>query len=672
MKKDRKISLHRHPCFIGDADSVMHDCCGSCPVPKNDEEVDVAAEEGKIYVSGKLTFMKDDPGRQTIGSFNPLTSDDYTEQAYIGNTAELCLKIVDCELYFVEEWCARADSDINRRDHTGRTPLQLACQCSTPEIVACLVANGARIVARLIDGMTALHIAAARGNADMVNTLLTKSESNEQEEAEKEGKNSAAAKTQRLSNSEDDVQMTDVLATNDREDYSGESGNEDMSNAASDESDPTTEGSFVKVKGLSAPQSGFMPEDEEALGPDIYEVNVVAWDAPVSPLHLAILGAHVEVIKTLIGKFGADALLPVKLIHEYSRDPKAAIMTLVLAARLPAPDASKVSRTLLSFGASPAQGDMHGISVIHYVTAMEKIEVLKECFDANKSATEAALSNAIVENSYWHPNASTPLTTSIKIPNPILASMLLGLGVKPSIGVDEFVPAYNLATEKHGNRNFNMEVSEVFAQNVTQPIILAIHQDVPTIVQQLLDHGVDANTIDEASQRAIFNYHADGRGTITEGSLLDLVNARIDSLGLSLKSNAAVPDPIDLEDEEVYMRGTTQNSYKRWYFLKEIQGMKKITNDWRQETLKQVEQDTKRRGLKEKRNAIINLRTEFELLRERLLKQGALTLKQLYPDIPYKNAETSPHRPPNRRWRPKVDFRVHNLTETMRENYLQL
>lgn len=36
----------------------------------------MAVEENKIYVSGDLRFMKDDPGRQTIGSFNPLTNDD--------------------------------------------------------------------------------------------------------------------------------------------------------------------------------------------------------------------------------------------------------------------------------------------------------------------------------------------------------------------------------------------------------------------------------------------------------------------------------------------------------------------------------------------------------------------------------------------------------------------
>ena len=82
-KKDRKVDLHRHPCFIGDAESIIHDCCGFCPEPKTEEEHEVAKEESKIYVSGDLEFKKEDPGRQTIGSFNPLTADDWTDMAYV-------------------------------------------------------------------------------------------------------------------------------------------------------------------------------------------------------------------------------------------------------------------------------------------------------------------------------------------------------------------------------------------------------------------------------------------------------------------------------------------------------------------------------------------------------------------------------------------------------------
>lgn len=154
-----------------------------------EEEREVAKEEGKIYVNGDLAFMKDDPGRQTIGSFHPLTSDDWTEMAYIGNTEELCHKICEEDLDFVENWCKQnGDSrdSIDRRDHTGRTLLHLAAQSSTPEILKCLVDHGARIVARLVDGTTAIHIASARGNVEMVKTLLERSEENEAAEDEKQ------------------------------------------------------------------------------------------------------------------------------------------------------------------------------------------------------------------------------------------------------------------------------------------------------------------------------------------------------------------------------------------------------------------------------------------------------------------------------------------------------
>lgn len=164
----------------------MHDCCGFCPEPKTEEERAVAKEEAKMYVSGDLAFMKDDPGRQSIGSFNPITADDYTDMAYIGNVTELCQKICDGDLAFVEDWCKRAEVNIDRRDHTGRTPLHLAVQSSTAEIVRCLIDNGARIVARLVDGMTALHMAAARGNGEIVKRLLEKSVANEKKSCREE------------------------------------------------------------------------------------------------------------------------------------------------------------------------------------------------------------------------------------------------------------------------------------------------------------------------------------------------------------------------------------------------------------------------------------------------------------------------------------------------------
>ncbi|GIK05037.1 hypothetical protein Aspvir_009136 [Aspergillus viridinutans] len=41
-------------------------------------------KKNKGQLSGKVTFIKDDPGRQMIGSFHPITDDDWTKIAYEG------------------------------------------------------------------------------------------------------------------------------------------------------------------------------------------------------------------------------------------------------------------------------------------------------------------------------------------------------------------------------------------------------------------------------------------------------------------------------------------------------------------------------------------------------------------------------------------------------------
>jgi hypothetical protein len=76
--KDREVKLHRHPAFVGDAEYVVEDCCGSCPKPVTPEEIEVWEQESKTYISGPISFIKDDPGRQAIGSFNPITDTDWT------------------------------------------------------------------------------------------------------------------------------------------------------------------------------------------------------------------------------------------------------------------------------------------------------------------------------------------------------------------------------------------------------------------------------------------------------------------------------------------------------------------------------------------------------------------------------------------------------------------
>jgi hypothetical protein len=53
---------------FGRFEDVVNDCCGHCPVPKTEDEKAVAENEEKLFVSGRISFMRDDPGRQVCNS----------------------------------------------------------------------------------------------------------------------------------------------------------------------------------------------------------------------------------------------------------------------------------------------------------------------------------------------------------------------------------------------------------------------------------------------------------------------------------------------------------------------------------------------------------------------------------------------------------------------------
>lgn len=295
---EREVYLHRHPAFFGRVEDVIEDCCGCCPTAATPEEIEIAEKEAQIYIKGKVAFMIDDPGRQQIGSFNPLTESDWTDMAYVGNTARLCQSIVDGDLDDVLNWLSQEEADPNQRDYTGRTPLHLAVMTSTPEVVKCLIDHGARLTARLADGKTALHLAAARGNVEMIKLLMEKSIENEEAEDEKQDRRRKAARAAKTDESAE--QKKEALESDESEaEESEEESDGELIEATTDgDAASMTTGSFVKVKDGEGTTEDLVLEESED-DPDYYQIDVLAWDVPCSPLHLAIAEGHEEAVKLL-------------------------------------------------------------------------------------------------------------------------------------------------------------------------------------------------------------------------------------------------------------------------------------------------------------------------------------------------------------------------------------
>ncbi|THH03941.1 hypothetical protein EW146_g10312, partial [Bondarzewia mesenterica] len=120
--KNKGRKLHRHPAFFGNMQECLDDCCGHCPAPRNREEHELQDEEDKSYIRGRVAFIVEDPGRQSMsGSFNPIDEGEWSEQAYVLSSAKFFTSIAANDRLTVNEM-VKDGADVNSRDHVGRTP----------------------------------------------------------------------------------------------------------------------------------------------------------------------------------------------------------------------------------------------------------------------------------------------------------------------------------------------------------------------------------------------------------------------------------------------------------------------------------------------------------------------------------------------------------------------
>ncbi|KAK1776822.1 hypothetical protein QBC45DRAFT_394854 [Copromyces sp. CBS 386.78] len=619
QRDDRTVYLHRHPAFFGRFKDVVEDCCGYCPVPQTDEEKDIAEAEAKIYVSGRISFIKDDPGRQQIGSFNPLTDDDWTEMAYIGNTARLCQAIVDEDVEHVQDWLSQEGADPNTRDHTGRTPLHLAVMSSSPEVVRALIEAGARLTARLADGRTALHLAASRGDLEIIKILMNKSNTNEEEfeELEDQRRKARAAlreqKTEKMDvdqENEDDLEDIEMIEADDAE-----------SDAAGDKMSIAT-GSFVKVDKTPetpAPDGTLPAEDEE--GPDFYDVNQVAWDIPCSALHFAILEGHDEVVKLLCQEYGADVLLPVKFLQDKNK----ALLTLVLVMALPIEKAKSMAQTLLSLGATVAQADMNSCTVFNRYVERNARTLLDLAYELDKAGYKTAINHVLCNQ--WA-QSDTPLLTAIKEGNLGMVVKLLDTGAVPEIDFETWLKSARQSAMESRLSDFESN-KKLFQQNLDRPLIAALQSKEPSIALELLERGCDPNTLHPDSARALENtYSSRWKGK----TALDMVRSQLRALRKYKGENTTLEEPQKRLGLDTYLERFKEGTYQHWAVSGAVKSAKWGEKRVWKEYEKGLECLARTKGIPEKEQAIRDAIATLEKIEQSIISKGGKTFKELYPD----------------------------------------
>ena len=161
---------HTHPCFIGTLEEVIQDCCGHCPrVPAS-----VDRESLECFVSGPLSFIVDDPGRQTIGSFHPITDGDWCDGAYLSKDAEQLMQAANSNDVDAIRELVKGGVSVNTTDSLGRTALHIATLSNQRAAAEALLELGADATVHMKDGRNIVHIAAEYGYLELLQLFLQK------------------------------------------------------------------------------------------------------------------------------------------------------------------------------------------------------------------------------------------------------------------------------------------------------------------------------------------------------------------------------------------------------------------------------------------------------------------------------------------------------------------
>lgn len=322
-------------------------------------------------------FIQEDPGRQSIsGSFNPIDDGEWAEQAYIGEAEKLCKAIISLDRVTVLQMIKEVD--INRRDHVGRTPLHLAILTGASEIACDLIDAGARMMARLVDGRTALHLAAQLGLGHVIEKLLERSELNkEQAEEEKAAKEAEEGKT----TADEDDPMDGTSKDEEVDAKSEDIGDDDEEDEKDDEEDDDYEVVNREDANDGTVADANIPEDDED-EPDILDVNIPDWDYGFTPLGYAIVHGHLDVVDQLLVA-ESDPLQPVKSnSHDIPIVHPLALTVLTEDEDV----ACKIAERLIQAGATSSTADRALMSVFLRIVTAGRPKLLSTLFRVDSKA----------------------------------------------------------------------------------------------------------------------------------------------------------------------------------------------------------------------------------------------------------------------------------------------
>ncbi|RXW22626.1 hypothetical protein EST38_g3223 [Candolleomyces aberdarensis] len=481
--KNKGRRLHRHPAFFGTMEECLEDCCEHCPEPIDDDEKELIAKEEDQYIIGRIKFIEENPGRQTMtGSFNPIDVGEWSEQVYVKETENFFAAVSRNDLEAVREYI-KSEIDLNHRDHVGRTCLHVAIVSNAPEVACELIEAGARISARLVDGRSALHLAARFGQNAVLKKLLERSAANEAEikKEEKDGDDAMdedkKPALERPSSeddwSSDDHDGKDVEMDDADDEGDGDDEGEDEDGDGSDDEKAAEE--------PPASNAGDLPEDDED-EPDILDINEADWDFGFTPLCYAALFSALDTVDLLL-ESGADVNKATSTNHNDTKQLHALDITIL---REDEDEACTIAERLIKAGASSSTADDQLFTIFHDIVASGRLKLAACVLKCDPNAKQVIDSPAIRHN-----DVIFPIVTAVQKLDYAMIALLVAYGAKLDLSEQDINKAVEAKSPKDRTNLFGWGVRSYIDQAFTPLETALSHND--DIFQLLLSLGAAFN-----------------------------------------------------------------------------------------------------------------------------------------------------------------------------------
>ncbi|KAJ3343037.1 hypothetical protein HDU93_000207 [Gonapodya sp. JEL0774] len=525
----RSTTHHQHPCFWGSMTDILGDLCGQCPAFPSDRD----AKEDDLFVHGSLSFITHNPGRQQIGSFNPITEGDWTAGAYIMEDVEgLFTAIAACDVAKVKLIVSQG-VDVNARDYVGRSPIHLTILCDATEILEVLLEAGAKISVAIPDGRSTLHLCAEYGRLEAAKLILRRNQRNLELKTARE----SAAVKRMVPDEEQRLADVDESNTNTNSDYDIVSRSEE---------------SFVEIDEPFNPFQKAPTELVDAVDPssdDIIDLDFEDWDMKMTALQCAIFYGELELVKILIGAGASkNRMMPIEYLLNGWQKKKGVLSPLVLAMACPNREAGKkVLSFLIEENVPVNQVDHNYATPVAIAIQQGLTEFVRLLLDEHPRTRLSLNFPIIVQN-----EVVTPMRLAVETADLEIIKLVHDRGGKTAM--DESDGKRAISVMKKGTNPtiyWLRSVDPIGIVNMTrQPLEVAVSQANIQIITFLLESGANPNIPVRGSDRL----------------LLDNLRQTIKDTESTLSKYRGNPDPNDfISDKQYFWQLAETGSWRKWY-----------------------------------------------------------------------------------------------------------